>query len=85
MNESIDIDEVHAALKVVRIERGQPAVREILNRVAGVNSASELHPSEYAAVIRAARGSESAIKPDGSIDTRVIYARWNGSGKRITS
>lgn len=79
------VDDVHSALKQVKIERGQPAVREILNRVAGVNSASELHASEFAAVIRAARGNESAIKADGSIDTTVIYARWNGSGKRVTS
>ncbi|MBV5271682.1 MAG: hypothetical protein JZU55_19475 [Afipia sp.] len=85
MTESIALDDVHAALKEVKIERGQPAVREILQRVAGVNSASELHASEYAAVIAAARGNESAIKPDGSIDTKAVYAKWNASGGRAKS
>ena len=77
-----NLHDVHEALKTVKAERGQPAVRKLLNDVAGVNSASELRENQFADVIAACGGKTLALIKDGELDSVAIWDRYNTSGKR---
>lgn len=76
------IEQVFAALAEVKAKRGQWAVRELLNRVAGVNAASQLRPEQYAAVVEAAGedrfGASELLTNDGKhLNATAVFARWN--------
>lgn len=80
----ITLDQVHAALREIKDAKGQPAVRELLNRIAGVNSARDLDENQYAAVIAACRGGSPGLVRNGALDAAAIFAKWNSAGKRTT-
>ena len=80
------LDDVKRELLAYKAKFGHPGLRGLLNTVANVNSASELKPDQYEAVI-AACDSEPSVKASNQksatdLDVDMIYAKWNSAGRR---
>lgn len=81
------MSELSQLLYNYKVERGFRARRELLQRVAGVSTESEIQPEKRTAVIEACKGraapyANAGPKPDFNSPDFIngIYSRWNSGG-----
>jgi hypothetical protein len=77
---TITRDDVTAALVAFKRANGAPALRSLLERVAGVTAISQVPNAKFAAVMQAVKSpapGRQAAKTVAGLDHKSIFARWN--------